>query len=40
MMERREREIRELRERDLNERLKEEMLRARPFDPHWLEMQR
>ena len=40
MLERRDRELRELRERDLNERLKEEMFKSRPLDPHWLEMQR
>ena len=37
MLERREREMRE---RDLSARIKEEMMRVRPFDPHWLEMQR
>ena len=40
MLERRDRELRELRERDLNERLKEEMFKSRPLDAHWLEMQR
>ncbi|KAI5748830.1 hypothetical protein M8J76_002315 [Diaphorina citri] len=40
--EKREREIRELRERELNDRIKEDLIKnaSRPFDPHWLELQR
>ncbi len=42
----REREIRELREKELNERLKEEMIKSagsrlpNPLDPHWSDLRR